>query len=202
MTPWIQFKGASFLSEACTHRRRPLSQKVTWEKLGTLVFFFFVPPLPPSLPLLCFPLSPEHDPVSQHLLGPGCRVHCGAPRGGASQRVNPTNCGCVFKMWCSAGGEAGPIQVHAPVWKRGERLRGPRCGEWNNPPARLLKGHCSFVSAEANLKGDVIMVQLGWYLGAQWTWLLPTKQLKAPLFPLLAWMFGYMRTLLNENELL
>lgn len=35
--------------------------------------------------------------------------------GEAGERVNPANCECVFKMWCSAGGKAGPIQVHAPV---------------------------------------------------------------------------------------
>lgn len=40
---------------------------------------------------------------------------CVGGGGGAGERVNPANCECVFKMWCSAGGKAGPIQVHAPV---------------------------------------------------------------------------------------
>lgn len=120
--PWIQFKGVSFkwglYPSTLGAVRESDMRKVRDTCLFFSLSFFFSQNM---IQLACTSAGHQH--------GRGCRVHRIAPCRGGRERVNPANCDCVFKMWCSAGGKAGPIQVHAPVWKRGERLRGSKLKE-------------------------------------------------------------------------
>lgn len=119
--PWIQFKGVSFKWGLYTSTLGAVRESDIRKVRDTCLFFFILT---------------EHDPVSMHL----CRLLAwygllSPSIQGGRERVNPANCDCVFKMWCSAGGwwlaegGAAPIQVHAPVWKRGERLWGSKLKE-------------------------------------------------------------------------
>lgn len=75
-------------------------------------------------------LLTEHDPVSMHLcwlpawLGLSSPLACSVRRwGGCREWVNPTNCDCVFKMWCSAGGKQDPSKF-MPLCEREEKGSG------------------------------------------------------------------------------
>lgn len=69
--------------------------------------------------LACAFAGYQHDRV--------CRVHwlgwCGGGGGGGREWVNPTNCDCVFKMWCSAGGKQDPSKF-MPLCEREEKGSG------------------------------------------------------------------------------
>lgn len=90
-------------------------------------------------------------------------------------------------------GKAGPIQVHAPVWKK-ERLWG---WSWRNRiiPFTFVKGPLVFCARQGKFKrqchnGSIGMISLSTIDVASFH-----EQLKAPLFLLLWKMFGYMHTL-------
>lgn len=120
--PWIQFKGVSFKWGLCPSTSGAVRESDMRKVRDTCLFFFFTQNM---IQLACTSLLVTSMVGVVESIG----LHHAGVGWGCREWVNPTNCDCVFKMWCSAGGKAGPIQVHAPVWKRGERLWGSKLKE-------------------------------------------------------------------------
>ena len=182
--PWIQFKGVSF-KWAYTHPHWGLWEKVTWEKLGTLVFFFFSQNM---IQLACISTGYYH--------GRGCRVHSIGPfaRGGARRGLIQPIVTVCLKCGVQQGGKQDPSKF-MPLCEREEKGCGVR--SWRNRiiPFTFVKAPLVFCVSQDKFKrrchnGSIGMISLSTIDVASFH-----EQLKAPLFLLLGEMFGYMQTL-------